>query len=185
MTIFEKQLCVRVSKQQSDEFNKHAKRFGKPSDVHRDLLQAFIDKKITLSPSPISNLRNHSMIEQLLERIAIALEKGVNSHPTPATPVPVSIPATPVPVPAPIPTDPILHTPDALTNIPTENGIIKHPIEKSDFLKYVMSAYDEMEKHARGNEIGQLLAQKGYSNIHSVPEENWSSLVDEIEALKG
>ncbi|MCU7912157.1 MAG: hypothetical protein KZQ63_08895 [Candidatus Thiodiazotropha sp. (ex Lucinoma aequizonata)] len=104
---FEKQLCVRITSQQLDAFNKRAKHYGEPSSIHRELLQSFIDKKIHL-PSYISlNLTSNTMIEDTLERIAVALESllsatfvknGTNQTTPPVNPVtqPEAVPIPPI-----------------------------------------------------------------------------------------
>ncbi|MCU7879842.1 MAG: hypothetical protein KZQ66_04575 [Candidatus Thiodiazotropha sp. (ex Lucinoma aequizonata)] len=111
---FEKQLCVRVISQQLDAFNKRAKHYGEPSSIHRELLQSFFDKKIHL-PSYISlNLTSNTMIEDTLERIAIALEnllpatflkKGTSSTIPPEAVL--TPPVNPVTPPEAVPTPPV------------------------------------------------------------------------------
>ena len=45
-------LTVRVSPELRTEFNKRAYRFGKPADVLRQLIEAFVDDRLTIHPDP-------------------------------------------------------------------------------------------------------------------------------------
>lgn len=44
-------LTIRVSKEFRKELNKKAKRYGKPSDVIRQILEAFVEDRVQLTPS--------------------------------------------------------------------------------------------------------------------------------------
>lgn len=45
-------LTVRTTKILRKEFNKSASKYGDPSSVHRDILQAFVDGRLTITPKP-------------------------------------------------------------------------------------------------------------------------------------
>jgi len=47
-----KMFCIRCSPRLRSQFYRTAKKFGNPSDVMRDLLQAFVDGRVTVAPDP-------------------------------------------------------------------------------------------------------------------------------------
>jgi hypothetical protein len=47
-----KYLTVRVTDERKTEFHKKAKRYGKPSDVLREIVEAFIDGRLVIKPDP-------------------------------------------------------------------------------------------------------------------------------------
>lgn len=45
-------LSLRVSEALRRKFNAKAQRFGKTADVHRELLEAFVEDRLTIHPNP-------------------------------------------------------------------------------------------------------------------------------------
>jgi len=47
-----KMLCIRCSSMLRSRFYRTAKKIGNPSDVLRDLMQAFVEGRVTVTPDP-------------------------------------------------------------------------------------------------------------------------------------
>lgn len=47
---------VRITEQMRSRFRKKAQRYGDPSDIHRELLNAFIEGRVQVVPSPNNQL---------------------------------------------------------------------------------------------------------------------------------
>ena len=47
-----KQLSVRVTEKLHKAFHRKAKRYGTPTAVHRQILEAFVDNRLTITPDP-------------------------------------------------------------------------------------------------------------------------------------
>lgn len=45
-------MTIRVSKDTHAEFMQKAKRYGKPSDVMREIIEAFLDDRLVIKPDP-------------------------------------------------------------------------------------------------------------------------------------
>jgi hypothetical protein len=47
-----KQLSVRVSDRFARRFRRKAKQYGDQSEVHREILEAFVEGRLTIDPNP-------------------------------------------------------------------------------------------------------------------------------------
>lgn len=52
MAAMKTMFCIRCSPALRGKFYRSAKRIGNPSDVMRDLMQAFVDGRVTVAPDP-------------------------------------------------------------------------------------------------------------------------------------
>ena len=55
-------LGVRLPDDMKKQFNRKASRFGNASDVHRELIQAFLDGRLTIEPNP--NLKLEGLYDE-------------------------------------------------------------------------------------------------------------------------
>jgi len=54
-------IAIRATRKLRDQFMKKAAKFGRPADVHRDILQAFVDGRLIIEPDPKKpTLENHN-----------------------------------------------------------------------------------------------------------------------------
>lgn len=52
LKVYEKFITVRVTKPSHKAFHRKASTFGRPSDVLRELIEAFCEDRLTVKPSP-------------------------------------------------------------------------------------------------------------------------------------
>lgn len=45
-------LTIRVTAKFKNRFHRKAKQYGKPSEVHRELVEAFVDDRVTIEANP-------------------------------------------------------------------------------------------------------------------------------------
>lgn len=121
-------------------------------------------------------------IENILERIAVALEAltvgGMAAHatsepatpasPAPASPAAPNIPETPLPVTA---------------SAPAATGAAAPFSDGPGLTRYIMAAYQEMGQE-KGAQIQTVLNNLGYQNINDVKSEHYDQLYAGVEAMK-
>jgi len=49
---FDTHMTLRVNQRVRTAFNRKAERYGKPSDVLRELIEAFLDDRLVIQPNP-------------------------------------------------------------------------------------------------------------------------------------
>lgn len=49
---FDTHMTLRVTQRVRTAFNRKAERYGKPSDVLRELIEAFLDDRLVIQPNP-------------------------------------------------------------------------------------------------------------------------------------
>ena len=52
LKIYEKHVSVRVTAASHKAFQRNARQFGRPSDILRELVEAFAEDRLTIKPSP-------------------------------------------------------------------------------------------------------------------------------------
>jgi len=55
----DKFLAIRVTVQVHKKFHRRAKQYGKPSDVLREIIDAFIEERLTVTPSQTKRNLHH------------------------------------------------------------------------------------------------------------------------------
>lgn len=50
--LFDTHMTLRVNQRVRTAFNRKAERYGKPSDVLRELIEAFLDDRLIIQPNP-------------------------------------------------------------------------------------------------------------------------------------
>lgn len=55
----DKFLAIRVTVQVHKKFHRKANQYGKPADVMREIIEAFIEGRLTVTPSPTKRNLHH------------------------------------------------------------------------------------------------------------------------------